>query len=175
MKRHKGNVNTNYKVCETNLKGLHTIWFQLFNLLGKAKLLQTVNKSVVARNWSGQGEIIRGSIKDFLGLGKYSVWDAAAAAKLLQLYPTPCDPIDGSPPDSTIPGILQARTLEWVAISFSNACMHAKSLQLCPTLCNPMDSSPPGSSGDSLGKSNGVGCQHLSKPIGCTSQKWTLI
>ena len=46
---------------------------------------------------------------------------AAAAAKLLQLCPTLCDPIDGSPPGSPIPGILQARILEWVAISFSNA------------------------------------------------------
>ena len=46
---------------------------------------------------------------------------AAAAAKLLQSCPTLCNPIDGSPPGSTIPGILQARTLEWVAISFSNA------------------------------------------------------
>ena len=46
---------------------------------------------------------------------------AAAAAKLLQLCLTPCNPIDGSPPGSTVPGILQARTLEWVAISFSNA------------------------------------------------------
>ena len=46
---------------------------------------------------------------------------AAAAAKSLQSCPTPCDPIDGSPPGSPIPGILQARTLEWVAISFSNA------------------------------------------------------
>ena len=45
----------------------------------------------------------------------------AAAAKSLQSYPTLCDPIDGSPPGSPIPGILQARTLEWVAISFSNA------------------------------------------------------
>ena len=45
---------------------------------------------------------------------------AAAAAKSLQSYPTLCDPIDGSPQDSPIPGILQARTLEWVAISFSN-------------------------------------------------------
>ena len=44
-----------------------------------------------------------------------------AAAKLLQLCPTLCDPIDGSPPGSPVPGILQARTLEWVAISFSNA------------------------------------------------------
>ena len=46
---------------------------------------------------------------------------AAAAAKSLQLCPTLCDPIDGSPPGSPIPGILQARTLEWVSISFSNA------------------------------------------------------
>ena len=45
----------------------------------------------------------------------------AAAAKSLQSCPTLCDPLDGSPPDSPIPGILQARTLEWVAISFSNA------------------------------------------------------
>ena len=44
---------------------------------------------------------------------------AIAAAKPLQLCPTLCDPIDGSPPGSPIPGILQARTLEWVAISFS--------------------------------------------------------
>ena len=46
---------------------------------------------------------------------------AAAAAKSLQLCPTLCDPIDVSPPGSPVPGILQARTLEWVAISFSNA------------------------------------------------------
>ena len=44
-----------------------------------------------------------------------------AAAKSLQPCPTLCDPIDGSPPGSPVPGILQARTLEWVAISFSNA------------------------------------------------------
>jgi len=46
---------------------------------------------------------------------------AAAAAKLRQSCPTLCDPRDGSPPGSPVPGILQARTLEWVAISFSNA------------------------------------------------------
>ena len=46
---------------------------------------------------------------------------AAAAAASLQSCPTLCDPIDGSPPGSPVPGILQARTLEWVAISFSNA------------------------------------------------------
>ena len=61
---------------------------------------------------------------------------AAAAAKLLQSCPTLCSPIDGSPLGSSIPGILQARILEWVAISSSNTCMHAKSLQsaqLCAT------------------------------------------
>ena len=46
---------------------------------------------------------------------------AAITAKLLQSYPTLCNPIDGSPPGSPVPGILQAITLEWVAISFSNA------------------------------------------------------
>ena len=46
---------------------------------------------------------------------------AAAAAESLQSYPTLCDPTDGSLPGSPLPGILQARTLEWVAISFSNA------------------------------------------------------
>ena len=46
---------------------------------------------------------------------------AAAAAKSLQSCPILCDPIDGSPPGSPVPGILQARMLEWVAISFSNA------------------------------------------------------
>ena len=50
-----------------------------------------------------------------------TLWTAAAAAKSLQSCPTLCDPIDGSPPGSPVPGILQARILEWVAISFSNA------------------------------------------------------
>ena len=64
---------------------------------------------------------------------------AAAAAKSLQSCLTLCNPIDGSPPGSPVPGILQARILERVAISFSNACMHAKLLQLCPTLCDPIN------------------------------------
>ena len=54
-----------------------------------------------------------------------STWNlqyGTAAAKSLQSCPTLCDPIDGSPPGSPVPGILQTRTLEWVAISFSNAC-----------------------------------------------------
>ena len=71
---------------------------------------------------------------------------STAAAKSLQSCLTLCDPTDSSLPGSSVPGIPQERILEWIAISFSNACMHAKSLQSCPTLCDPMDSSQPGSS-----------------------------
>ena len=74
------------------------------------------------------------------------IWVLTATAKSLQLCLTLCDPIDSSPPGSSVPGILQARILLWVAISFSNAGVHAKLLQSCLTLCDPMDSSPPGSS-----------------------------
>ena len=59
-------------------------------------------------------------IKRRLLLGRKAMTNLAAAAKLLQSCTTLCDPIDGSPPDSSVPGILQARILEWVAISFSN-------------------------------------------------------
>ena len=74
---------------------------------------------------------------------------AAAAAKSLQSSPTLCDPIDGSPPGSPSPGILQARTLEWVAISFSNKWKvksESEVAQSCPTLSDSMDCSLPGSS-----------------------------
>ena len=61
------------------------------------------------------------SVLSALGGDFVVITAVAAAAKSLQSCPTLCDPIDGSPPGSPIPGILQARTLEWVAISFSNA------------------------------------------------------
>ena len=76
----------------------------------------------------------------------------AAAAKSLQSCPTLCDPIDSSPPSDRrlpVPGILQARTLEWVAISFSNAWKwkgKVKSLSRVQLFANPMDCSPSGSS-----------------------------
>ena len=74
---------------------------------------------------------------------------AAASVKSLQSCPTLCDPIDGSPPGSRIPGILQATTLEWIA-HFLLQCMKVKSesevAQSCPTLIDPMDCSLPGSS-----------------------------
>ena len=73
----------------------------------------------------------------FFGISGWSIdldycdakWFAAAAAKSFQLCPTLCDPLDGSPPGSPVPGILQARTLEWVAISFSSwmVCLGNKS------------------------------------------------
>ena len=77
-----------------------------------------------------------------------NLFAAAAAAKSLQSCPTLCDPRDSSPPGSPVPGILQARTLEWVAISFSSAWkwkVKVKSLSRV-RLRNPMDCSPPGSS-----------------------------
>ena len=68
----------------------------------------------------------------------------------LQSCPTLCNPRDGSPPGSPVPGILQARTLEWVAISFSYQCMKVKSeselAQSCLTPSDPVDCSLPGSS-----------------------------
>ena len=78
-------------------------------------------------------------------------WTAAVAAKSLQLRLTLCDPIDGSPRGSPVPGILQARTLEWAAHSFSNAWKwkvksESEVAQSCPTLCDLMNCSLPGSS-----------------------------
>ena len=77
-----------------------------------------------------------------------SVAAAAAAAKSLQSCPTLCDLIDGGPPGSPVPGILQARTLEWVAMSFSNAWKGKVKVKVksCPTLLDPMVCSLPGSS-----------------------------
>ena len=68
-------------------------------------------------SWQLDGETVE-TMRDFI-LGGSKI--TAAAAKSLQSCPTLCDPIDGSPPGSPVPRILQARTLEWVAISFSNA------------------------------------------------------
>ena len=59
--------------------------------------------------------------KTGLKMSKFHITAAATAAKSLQSCLTLCNPIDGSPPGSPVPGILQARTLEWVAISFPNA------------------------------------------------------
>ena len=65
-------------------------------------------------------------------------------SEVAQSCPTHSDPMDCSPPGSSVHGIFQARVLEWVAIAFSSY-TSAKSLQSCPTLCDPKDGSPPGS------------------------------
>ena len=86
----------------------------------------------------------------------------ADAAKSLQSCPTLCDPIDGSPPDSPVPGILQARTMEWVAIAFSNAWkwkVKVKSVSYVRLFMTPRTAGyqappPMGLSG----KNTGVGC-----------------
>ena len=88
-----------------------------------------------------------------------------AAAKSFQSCPTLCDPIDGSPPGSPVPGILQPRTLEWVAISFSNAWkwkVKVKSLSHAWLLATPWTAAFQAPlSMDFQGKSTGVGCHCL--------------
>ena len=90
---------------------------------------------------------------------------ACAAAKLLQSCLTLCDPIDGSPPGSPVPRILQARTLEWVAISFSNAWklkVKVKSLSRSRLLATPWTAAHQAPlSMDFPGKNTGVGCHFL--------------
>ena len=93
------------------------------------QVAHSVVTDVPWRRWAASKGATPTALTD-LRNGKVSVWPwacvphpaaAAAAAKSLQPCPTLCDPIDSSPPGSPIPGILQARTLEWLAISFSNA------------------------------------------------------
>jgi hypothetical protein len=69
----------------------------------------------------------------------YTQWNTAAAAKSLQSCPIARNPIDGSPPGSPVPGILQARTLEWVAISFSTMEYYSAIKRINLTLCSNMD------------------------------------
>ena len=111
---------------------------------GKPRVLWSMGSQRVRHNWRTElnwcfwadGKIQLKAIKVFIfkfcaycNLNAFVAWNfvmesslpPAAAAKLLQSCLTLCDPIDGSPPGSAVPGILQARTLEWVAISFSNA------------------------------------------------------
>ena len=91
--------------------------------------VQETLKSLLLQHHSSKASILRRSAffmvqlsHPYMTTGKtIALSAAAAAAKSLQSCPTLCDPIDGSPPGPPVPGILQARTLEWVAISFSNA------------------------------------------------------
>ena len=87
---------------------LSSVLFVLFSLFCSLEVISTILSS---------SSLIRFSASDILLL----IHSAVAAAKSLQSCPTPCNPRNSSPPGSSVPGILQARTLEWVAISFSNA------------------------------------------------------
>ena len=105
-----------------------------------------------AEMWMDQETVIQSRVSQKQKKKQISYINAAAAAKSIQSCPTLCDPMDGSPPGSPVPGILQTRTLEWVALSFSNAWKwkvkvksESEVAQSCLTLCDPIDGSPPGS------------------------------
>ena len=88
-----------------------------------SSLALSIDRTVCLESWVLYQGAKWPVLRNFIGLMQIldESLDAAAAAKLLQSCPTLCNPIDGSPPGSPIPGILKARTLEWVAISFFNA------------------------------------------------------
>ena len=89
----------------------------------------------------------------------------AAAAKLLQSCPALCDLIDGSPLGSSVPGILQVRTLEWIAISFSNACKWSRSVVSDSPWPHGLQLTRRLSPWDFPDKRAGVGCHYLSQII----------
>ena len=99
--------------------------YSLEGLIWNSKTLATDAKKWLSRKVPDSGKDWRWEKKGMTEdeMVGWHHWPSghAAAAKSLQLCPTLCNPIDGSPPGSPVPGILQARTLEWVAISFSNA------------------------------------------------------
>jgi len=82
----------------------------------QVRILEWVAISLSRGNREGGRKVLE--VIEICGIG---CGDGFTAAKSIQSCPTLCDPIHGSPPGSAVPGILQARTLEWVAITFSNA------------------------------------------------------
>ena len=88
------------------------LWHSAFFIVQLSHPYLTTGKTVALTRWTFVGKVM------FL---LFNMLSAAAAAKSLQSCPILCDPRDGSPPGSPVPGILQARTLEWVAIFVSNA------------------------------------------------------
>ena len=98
---------------------VYSIWINF--MIGKLYLNKADKK--IYKTFPARSKLHFSKWKDipYSGIGTLKILKMSAAAKSLQLCLTLCDPIDGSLPGSTIPGILQARTLEWVAISFSNA------------------------------------------------------
>ena len=130
----------------------------------------TGNKKVSANKESSTRNI------NISGIISLNGWNKdAAAAKLLPSCPTLCDPIDSSPPGSSVPWILQARMLEWVAISFSNARMHA--CWVASDSVQPYGQKPTRlfCPRDSLGKNTVVGCHFLLLIIDINSNTWELL
>ena len=134
------------------LVGSH--WYKGFSVFSdsiRTRLVDIISswqrlEFIVYRDHEGRVHITQQFQLEINPMAQNTELSIRTAAKSLQSCLTLCNPTDGSPPGSPIPGILQARTLEWVAISFSNAAAAAaKSLQSCPTLCDPRDGSPPGS------------------------------
>ena len=114
---------------------------------GRAGVLQSMGSHRVGYDWVTK--LSWTELNWANGCDDHILHFAAVAAKSLQSCPTLCDPRDGSPPGSLIPGILQARTLEWVAISFSNAgkwkvkVKSISSVQLFPTPWTVAYQAPP--------------------------------
>ena len=105
---------------------MHDLWVsQKLQKFLKVFFFFLINSFLRLINWSflSRSSLINSFSPPQLkfGLGSLNSVHATATAKSLQSCPTLCDPVDGSPPGSPVPGVLQARTLEWVAISFSNA------------------------------------------------------
>ena len=104
---------------------VHIWWYTCFNAKCSSEELEKWQQNLLDLeelcNWVSSLPSIRFKGEDCWYLVDLHISQLPATAKSLQLCPTLCDPIDGSPPGSLVPGILQARTLEWVAMSFSNA------------------------------------------------------
>ena len=114
-----------FSLAAFNILSLCLVFFSLISMCLGVFLLGFVLYGTLCASWTWL-TISFSMLGKFLTLISSKIFSypflfSSAAAKSLQSCPTLCDPIDGSPPGSPVPGILQARSLEWVAISFSNA------------------------------------------------------